>query len=107
MTIPVNLALPVESATSLSPTIIFWLVASIVIPAPTCMMSELGSKVIVWVPIVRMPVILALPNTSRANPDFAVVPIPTFLVVWIPTESTFQVLPAPTDGFPPMNFLVD
>ena len=47
MTIPVNLALPVESATSLTPTIIFWLVASIVIPAPTCMMSELGSKVIV------------------------------------------------------------
>ena len=106
MTIPVNLALPVESATSLSPTIIFWLVASIVIPAPTCIRSALGSKVIVWVPIVRMPVILALPNTSRANPDFADVPIPTFLVVWIPTESTAQVLPAPTDGSPPINFLV-
>ena len=106
MTIPVNLALPVESATSLSPTIIFWLVASIVIPAPTCIISEFGSKVIVWVPMVRIPVILALPVTSRAKPDFADVPIPTFLVVWIPTESTFQVLPAPT-GSPPINFLVD
>ena len=54
-----------------------------------------------------MPVILALPNTSRANPDFADVPIPTFLVVWIPTESTNQVLPAPTVGSAPINFLVD
>ena len=78
VTIPVILALPVESATSLSPTIIFWLVASIVIPAPTCIRSALGSKVIVWVPIVKMPVILALPDTSRAKPDFADVPIPTF-----------------------------
>ena len=107
MTIPVNLALPVESATSLSPTIIFWLFASIVIPVPTCIISELGSKVIVWVPMVRIPVILALPNTSRAYPDFADVPIPTFLVVWIPTESTAQLLPAPTDWSPPINFLVD
>ena len=47
VTIPVNLELPVESATSLSPTIIFWLVASIVIPVPTCIRSALGSKVIV------------------------------------------------------------
>ena len=107
VTMPANLELPVESATSLLPTIIFSLLASIVIPVPTCIMSELGSKVIVWVPIVRMPVILALPNTSRANPDFADVPIPTFLVVWIPTESTNQVLPAPTVGSAPINFLVD
>ena len=108
MTIPVNLALPVESATSLSPTIIFWLVASIVIPAPTCIISALGSKVIVSVPTVNIPVILALPNTSRANPDFASVPIPTFLVVLIPTESTAQVLPAPTPLLSaPINFLVD
>ena len=107
VTIPANLELPVESATSLLPTIIFWLFASIVIPVPTCIISELGTKVIVWVPIVRIPVILALPNTSRAYPDIADVPIPTFLVVWIPTESTAQVLPAPTDWSPPINFLVD
>ena len=47
VTIPANLELPVESATSLLPTIIFSLLASIVIPVPTCIMSELGSKVIV------------------------------------------------------------
>ena len=103
VTIPANLALPVESATSLSPTIIFWLVASIVIPAPTCITSALGSKVIVFVPMVNIPVILALPVTSRAKPDFAVVPIPIFLVVWIPTESTTQ----SSSLTAPINFLVD
>ena len=103
VTIPANLELPVASASSLLPTIIFSLLASMVIPAPTCMISELGSKVIVWVPIVKIPVILALPVTSRAKPDFAVVPIPIFLVVWIPTESTTQ----SSSLTAPINFLVD
>ena len=103
VTIPANLELPVASASSLLPTIIFSLLASIVMPAPTCIISALGSKVMVWVPMVRIPVILALPVTSRAKSDFAVVPIPIFLVVWIPTESTTQ----SSSLTAPINFLVD
>ena len=58
-----------------------------------------------------MPVILAFPDTSRANPDFASVPIPTFLEVLIPTESTAHVPAAPTAPPPlasaPINLPVD
>ena len=43
-----------------------------------------------------LPVNSASPSTYNLYSDLAVVPTPTFFVVWIPTESTCQVPPAPT-----------
>ena len=56
-------------------------------------------------------IILTFPDTSRANPDFASVSIPTLLLVLIPTETTAHVPAAPTAPPPlasaPINLPVD
>ena len=67
-----------------------------VIPVPTLISLEMPFIVTDSGPTVSIPVILASPSTYNLYPDFAVVPIPTFLVVLIPIVSTAQVPAAPT-----------
>ena len=67
-----------------------------VTPLPTLIVFVVPSIVTEADPTVRMPVTLTSPSTYNEYSSFAVVPIPTFLIVLIPTESTAQVPAAPT-----------
>ena len=89
-TIDVALILPVEPL--------------IVIPEPTLIIFEIPLRVILAGPIVTIPVTLASPFTKSVVPDAPtaptsnlnlgfVVPIPTFLRVWIPADVDTQVPP--------------